>query len=179
MPTQQSIPDVGSDLDSHTLCLKAIKEAVELGQGRPREASGTYVSFERAVQLGLMDTLQTLFVPKKPAFLDLLLNSPWIVFNSGAPVLGVTFSYPGYYRDALGRVFIRGIVSSGTSATAIATLPVGFRPQYRHMFTGVVDVGAGDAFCRVDVGADGVISFQGAGTANYLSLDGISFAAFQ
>lgn len=172
MAIRQSIPDVGMDLESHTRVLKALKEAVELGQGSTREVLDSFITFRRAVDAGLFDTLQGLVVDRKPIYANLLLNSPWVAFGGAANV-------PGFYRDALGRVFLRGLVASGTNATTIATLPAGFRPQATNLYSCVGSVGTEQAV-RVDVTAAGaIITLSTAGTFLYLSLDGISFEAFQ
>lgn len=174
MAIKQSIPDVGDDLDSHTRVLKAIKEAVELGQGTSRDFLRSFLTLERASELGLLDALNNGSFNKVPRHFDIILNSPWINY-----ALDTSFNKAGFYKDALGRVFLRGLISSGTSATAIATLPAGFRPQNACLF-GCYSVISGSAkIARVDIRADGVIVFQESGTPDYLTLDGLSFAVFQ
>lgn len=177
MAVKQSIPDVGMDLDSHTRTLKAIKEAVELGQGTPRDQPDTFITIARAVQIGLLGQQGSLFVSKKQVFADLILSSPFIVYNNGAPLSGFVHSYPGYYIDALGRVFLRGLISNPSPGTVISILPAGYRPQYRSLFSCIANTGA-DVAQRVYVDADGGVSVE-SGTFMFLSLDGISFAAFQ
>jgi len=77
-----------------------------------------------------------------------------------------------YCIDSLGIVRIRGLVTSGTvgDTTPIFTLPDGFTPPYRHIFSVV----SNDALGRVDVDASGNV-FVHIGNNAYVSLDGINF----
>lgn len=172
MALKQSIPDVGGDLDSHTRALKAIKEAVELGQGNSREVMKSYLTLQAAADLGLVGA--TGLAPRIQRFFIAGLNSPWKNYD-----LSDNFNKFGFYRDGLSRVFLRGLVSTGTEATTIATLPAGFRPERRCIFSCLGSISSVENGRRVDVQATGEISYIGTGTLDYLSLDGISFAAYQ
>lgn len=75
-----------------------------------------------------------------------------------------------FYRDA-DRVYIEGLVSTGTVATVIFTLPAGYLPSYQHVFTGDV---AG-AHGRIDVFANGDVKHISPAVNTLVSLSGISF----
>lgn len=83
-----------------------------------------------------------------------------------------------YYKDATGRVQLRGQIVSGTSTT-IATLPAGYRPTQtmEWIMRGV----GGVIMCAVSVSTAGVMTVTAnAGTAqgSGIKLDAISFPTF-
>lgn len=80
-----------------------------------------------------------------------------------------------FYRDPFYRVFLAGLVKSGTSGTTIFTLPGGYRPRKRESFI-VVTGNPGDSIGRVDVAANGDVIHVSGGTS-YVQLNGISFRA--
>ncbi len=63
--------------------------------------------------------------------------------NSWANVAG--YQTAQYSRNAEGRVFLRGVIDTGTKSatTLITTLPVGCRPAAKETFAVVSDVAAG------------------------------------
>lgn len=78
------------------------------------------------------------------------------------------------YRRVGDRVEIRGIVKSGTSGTAVFTLPVGFRPPAALIFPAMSDP---NVFCRLDVEVDGdVVVYILAGGTNALATLNCSFS---
>ena len=99
-------------------------------------------------------------------FIPTLLNN-WLHFDTG-------FVKASYWKDSDNMVHIRGLIRNGatSSGTIIFTLPVGYRPSYREIFTVNIDGGSG----RIDVLADGSVMLQIA-SAGYTSLSGISFLA--
>ncbi len=100
-----------------------------------------------------------------------LLNS-WVSYDSGT-----SYNIPGYYIDPSGRVYLRGIAKNGTTTpgTVIFTLPVGYRPNKRTVFTTTGGVGPDPV--RIDVEADGDVIYV-EGTANvYVVFDSINFLA--
>ncbi len=94
----------------------------------------------------------------------------------------------GYFRDAFGRVSLRGQVTGGAASVVgavVATLPAGFRPAAgRTEVFAVAGTNAGaNVFGRVDVNSAGQIVWQGpavvTGGVNYFSLATVSFYAEQ
>ncbi len=77
------------------------------------------------------------FMPSGTSFnaLTPLLNG-WVVYGSPP------WAAPGYMTDSAGRVHVKGLIGGGTATngTAVATLPVGYRPQY---YDDVVDDAGG------------------------------------
>lgn len=95
-----------------------------------------------------------------------LLNG-WV--NFGAP-----FNNAGYYKDPQGRVFLKGLVKSGSISTTlpIFTLPVGYRPAGSEV---IVTISNG-AIGRITVQADGDVIAEN-GSNVWFSLDNASFLA--
>lgn len=99
-----------------------------------------------------------------------LLNS-WV--NYGSDGAGNNYSPAGYYKDQFGRVYLRGMIRSGTatSETVLFTLPTGFRPGFRILF----DTQSDSILGRVDVLPNGEVRIL-VGTTNWITLEGLSFA---
>jgi hypothetical protein len=89
-----------------------------------------------------------------------LLNG-WVAYSGSHPV--------GYYRDR-NRVYLRGLVKSGTIGTAIFQVPNGYKPQSLQYLPAIAD----SAFARVNIDANGNIIAQ-LGTNGWFSLEGISY----
>lgn len=85
---------------------------------------------------------------------------------------GFEFYNCQYRKSVDGRVYLRGLVKSGTVGSVIATLPLGFRPERTELF----GIHAGGIAGRVDVRNNGEIHFI-AGNNSYVQLDGLSFDA--
>jgi hypothetical protein len=96
--------------------------------------------------------------PGEPSF-----NSPWVNYGGGEQPAGFR-KYPD------GRVRLRGIVKSGTSATTLWTLPAGYRPPLTLRFAVV----ANDAYGTVVVTAGGAVNIS-AGNTTYFDLSGVEF----
>lgn len=111
---------------------------------------------------------------------DLPLTAPWTSFGNGFP--------PGQYRKVGNTVELRGMVSDGTAGQFVATLPAGFRPEFRETFVAHASAAGfspGERAVRVEVGTDGRISPPSAtmnagatGAWGWLSLSGIRFTAY-
>ena len=89
---------------------------------------------------------------------------------------GAGYAAGAYRKDARGRVYLRGLVTSGAplaQGSVIATLPAGYRPSARMIF-GDPTGGPGG---RVDVAANGEIQWISGATAeiDYTSLATVSF----
>lgn len=101
-------------------------------------------------------------------------SDPWIAptllnswTNYGAP-----FTTAGYYKDANGRVYLRGTVKGGSSSSAIImTLPAGYLPAFTQIMASVCQ----SAFAEIRVDTSGNVWMNtGAGTT-WVSLDNLSF----
>ena len=76
-------------------------------------------------------------------------------------------------KTAEGLVVLWGMVRSGTTNTAIFTLPEGYRPAGQILH----DTAANGALSRVDVFPTGEVRYISGGTNAWLSLSGIAFMA--
>lgn len=95
-----------------------------------------------------------------------LLNN-WINFGLG-------YAKAQYYKDKELRVHLKGLVQSGTVGQPIFTLPTGYRPTDRLLFT----VTSNNGYGRLDIEPDGDV-FLVVGSNTFVSLDGVSFRAEQ
>jgi hypothetical protein len=103
---------------------------------------------------------------------ELLQTTPLVLptFANGWVNYGLSYGDARYRRDSSGRVFLEGLVKSGTIGAKIYTLDAGYRPLATVSFP-VVSNGA---FALVEVGATGdVVCYSGSNI--YVSLSGISF----
>ncbi len=89
-----------------------------------------------------------------------LLNS-WVNFGSG-------HRDAGYKKTADGTVHVKGMVKDGSPVTGVIfTLPVGYRPSEKILFSQYGALG----LIRLDVEANGNLSFVAGGSASFSSLD--------
>lgn len=122
----------------------------------------------------------TFSVTMPAAYIAPTLTNGWAAAGS---VGALTYSAPGYRKTADGTVRLCGAVKSGTfGSSPIFTLPQAYWPARdvseiaRQSNATQEPVGAIDISPAGLVTAPAIVSFQ-AGTANLLSLDGISFDA--
>jgi type II secretory pathway pseudopilin PulG len=103
---------------------------------------------------------------------SLTLQNSWVYDTDNSNL----FSSPQYTKAADGLVSVKGLIRSGTTTvdTIIATLPVGYRPIGRALFTAY----SNGAYSRIDIDATGNIRFE-SGSNAWLSLDGLTFYADQ
>ncbi len=91
-------------------------------------------------------------------------------------VYGVGYASPGYYKDKMGRVHLRGLVANvnNPAGLVIFTLPVGYRPATSGIL--IFPTLNNSSICRIDILANGnvVVNF---GASGWVSLDGIDFRA--
>lgn len=104
------------------------------------------------------------------AWTALTLVNNWIAEGSG------TYFTPGYMKDEMGFVHLRGMLDRSTPATAItiATLPAGYRPSKTVMLHGL-DVSL-IAPHTASISSAGVLQLANSGGPLF-SLDGLSFKA--
>jgi hypothetical protein len=92
---------------------------------------------------------------------------------------GENFNSPGFYRDRVGVVHLRGLArctgaDCGTrGTTTIFKLPPGNRPGGASIFA----VFAGTAAGRLDIETDGSVVLTTGNAVDYVALDGITFRA--
>lgn len=103
------------------------------------------------------------------AWVNPALGNSWV--TPGA--MGSLYQIAAYRLDA-GQVQLRGMIGAGTLSTPIFTLPAGFRPALREMFSCVANGGS----AQVEVRPDGmviVIAYASGSTNTLVSLAGIRF----
>lgn len=86
-----------------------------------------------------------------------------------------TYAPARYYKDAMGVVHLDGLIKSGTVGSPAFTLPVGFRPAYRQIFTCLSN--SNTVAARVDVLANGQVTPQTGVSNGWVTLAGITFLA--
>lgn len=107
-------------------------------------------------------------------------NQTFIEFGkSGTPAYehgwvdyGAPYFAPGYWKDPLGFIHLRGVIKSGTVGSSAFTLPPGARPISH---PGPFIVLSNGAAGRVDIGTDGTITPIAPSSNVYVVLDGIYF----
>lgn len=95
-----------------------------------------------------------------------------VEFQNGWHDYEALYNKAGWFKDPMGVVHLRGMVSGGTYGEAVFTLPEGNRPARRELF--VVLTGS-SAAGRVDVLRTGQVNAQVG--EDFVSLDGITFRA--
>jgi len=84
---------------------------------------------------------------------------------------GTPYGAAKYYKDITGRVWLKGVVASGTIGLAIFTLPAGYRPVEEEDF---LQSRASNNVISVHITAAGVV-YCPTGSNVYVSLSGINF----
>jgi hypothetical protein len=93
------------------------------------------------------------------------LTNFWLNFAAG-------YNDAGYWKDGAGRVHLKGLLKSGNIGQAFFTLPVGYRPAGKLLFS----CGSAGAQNRVDVDTSGTVTAID-GSNTWASIDGIVFRA--
>jgi len=112
--------------------------------------------------------LDAIKAPPQDTWTAPTLGASWVNFGSG-------YTSAGYRKDTLGRIWVRGLIKSGTTtdATVLFTLPSGYRPAGNILRT----VGSNSGVnAYVVIGTDGTIKIYGSPGNTWLSIEGISFA---
>lgn len=93
--------------------------------------------------------------------------------------------YPGfrYRRDRTNNVYFNGriegaAVTGGNSSAPVFTLPLGYRPIYRHSFPVLMGPDPG-TLARLDIHTDGIVSVLGYDASAWVSMDSVVFWAEQ
>ena len=109
----------------------------------------------------------------QPQWVAPKMENKWVKYSTG-------YNPPGYYRDSLGVVRLRGLVKGGNSNKAMFTLPVGYRPAFQQLHP--VSIWA-NTIGRVDIKSNGQVwASKVPGPPSdknidktWVSLDGIAF----
>jgi len=109
-------------------------------------------------------SLNALENPEPPGWLDLVLENGWVQTASVDAVL------PQFFKDKYGKVHVRGVITSGTTAngTQIFNLPAGYRPSKVEIKPVLEDTGSGDA--HVHIAPDGDVIIQRVTSSSELSI---------
>jgi hypothetical protein len=114
-------------------------------------------------------------IPGDSGWINVTLTNGWVVYDNLYGPNGYSgLATAPLLRKVAGIVYLRGLVRSGTLGTSMMTLPAGYRPGLKALFT---TMGDNNVLNRVDVQTDGqVINAAGASNA-WCSLNGITFIA--
>ncbi|MFC4387526.1 phage tail spike protein [Gracilibacillus marinus] len=101
-------------------------------------------------------------------------RQPLPLYN-GWKHIGNPFLTPSYWKDSMGVVRLHGTIDGGNASngTLISILPVGYRPAGTEIYTTT----SNNAYCRVDVLANGEVRVQRGGSSAFIALSNISFKA--
>lgn len=107
----------------------------------------------------------TTYSTTQDIFTDMNLENTWASYNSSS------WYSPAFTRTTAGIVELHGLVKNGSGL--ITTLPDGFRPRKQLIIPTLS--GSTNALARIDVKADGTVSWANGGDNGWISLDGINF----
>lgn len=159
----------GTDAFTSSDLLEAIVKRIQTSSGPTTLTVGAIADGEFLKRVG------TDIVSAAVSGFAVLVSSPtWTApsfLNSWVNDASGLFNTAGYYKDQFGRVYLRGLVKTGTVGLPIFNLPAGFRPAKENVFATVSNGVFADA--RVEPDGDVVAA---AGSNVWFSLDGISFA---
>lgn len=93
----------------------------------------------------LKDSVSALENPLDPGWINIELQNSWVQTATIEAVL------PKYFKNKFNQVFIRGVISSGTTTngTVIFKLPAGYRSSKIEVVTILEDTGSGDAHLHI------------------------------
>jgi hypothetical protein len=106
---------------------------------------------------------------------------PWHTVNAaGEPAFQNSYNnydaanYPAaaFRKDPLGKVQLRGLLTTGTASAAAFTLPAGYRPLKQMIF---ISQASSPNYCRVDIYTTGAVFVSGMAVNSWVSLDLIEF----
>lgn len=90
---------------------------------------------------------------------------------NGVTNYGGSYETAGYYKDALGFIHLKGMLTGSANGRHLFTLPSGYRPSSEKVFTNYSNNSEGNA--RIQVYPDGKVTAVLSG--NWVWLDGIKF----
>lgn len=175
MTVKQSIPSPGLDIDSHTVALMAIKEAVEQGQGNKGPIEERFLKVLDAMTLEILRPEGGRLVPMgEKSIVPEFTGGLWGETGSGQAPLRI-------YKDPMSRrVFFQGRIQRAgfTPLPSPFVLPVGYRPIAITHFV-VAYQASGRDVARVTVNPEGTLDIFADGLSSFhtVSLDGINYVA--
>lgn len=102
-------------------------------------------------------------------------NQP--AFQNSTSAYGSGYQVPGFWIDPLGLVHLAGLAVPPAAGLAMWTLPAGYRPLNRELFSTASATGATNVIGRVDVDASGNVIFVNGGTS-WVTVSGITFRSY-
>jgi hypothetical protein len=96
-------------------------------------------------------------------------NNP--VFENGWKNYGFGNAACQYYRDKQMNIYLKGVVNGGIAGTSIFTLPAGYRPTEKMIFSIITKNGYG----KLSVDTNGAVTFMDGDPTEYISICGIAF----
>ena len=129
------------------------------GQATPKDLP----NFARYVFRELERLAQEFYITSPQEWVDVTFENSWVNFGGGFNDC--------QYRKVGNDVEIRGMVKDGTIPATIFTIPENFRPVNAYFFDAI----SGGSQGRIRIGDDGAVTIA-AGSAAYISLDGIRFS---
>lgn len=93
----------------------------------------------------------------------------WTVFSSA-------YNSPGYWKDSMGVVHLRGLIKPGTYNSSAFTLPVGYRPEKTEILAAISYGSGGATMSQLNITSAGAVLPVNGG-ATWLCLDGATFRA--
>jgi hypothetical protein len=109
--------------------------------------------------------------PINPPYTTVSLGNSWANYSG-------SYESPGYLKDSLNWVEIKGMIANGTLSTTIFTLPVGYRPLITKGFSVYCFNGTAALAGLITINSSGAVSLLIGANAN-LVLEGIRFKAEQ
>lgn len=166
----KSIPALGLDFEGSKPTLEALIESVETGGRMRKEVLQSFVRVQDLVDLGILRLAANAraLLNAQPSFAAVSFENSWANFSSD-------YHMAGYYRDAFGRVFLRGLIASGSVGSTAFTLPSGYRPEKHCLFSVV----SNDSIGQVFITTAGAVTPISPSNNAWVSLEGISFVAVQ
>ena len=100
------------------------------------------------------------------------MENSWVEYQTRSTATQSSYEAPGYYKDELGFVHLRGLAKSGTIGATMFTLPAGYRPEKELIFS--ILTNHATAAGSLTVEADGKVTVQ-TGANGWVPLENVYF----
>jgi len=134
--------------------------------GRAGTTKGRYVRLWDYLQVNGGFDVTGASILKQQDWQTPTMENGWVRYSS-------TYNAPGYFKDSMGIVHLRGMIKSGTIGRHAFTLPSGYRPARRELMATLTN---GNVASRLDVLTNGQVDPY-SGSNRWVSLDGLTFRA--